>query len=130
MRRNITLKTLLLLSLFATGAAWAEWKKIDASDSKTFFLDLDTIQKEGNIRKVWGLNDNKQRDEHGAMSSRARTEYDCKNERFRITAMTKHSESMAGGKATIIPVNGNSEIWYDIPPDAFVYSFLKIVCAR
>ena len=129
MRRNITLKTLLLLSLFVTGSAWAEWKEISESDSATYYMDPSTIRKEGNLRKVWEIYDLKTREKDGTMSIRTRMEYDCKNERSRILASSEHSERMAKGTTTFTR-SGEPTGWREIPPGSAIDFVLKIVCAK
>lgn len=128
MQRSIILKTLLLLSIFVTGSGWADWVKVDETKAETFYIDPASIRKEGNLRKVWEVGDNKMREKNGTMSSRARTEYDCKNERFRTLAFSTHSESMAHGQ--IILQGKESTTWQDIPPQSVGDFILKRVCAQ
>lgn len=129
MRRNITINTLLLLSLFVTGSAWAEWKVVDETEKAFFYIDPATIRKEGNLRKVWEITDLKTRETDVAMSKRARTEYDCKNERWRLLALSTYSESMVKGKE-LFNMRGGPTDWSDIPPRTAVETTLKIVCAQ
>lgn len=119
-----------LLTLVAA-PAWAEWVKVGvANDGRfTFYIDPDSIRKDGNLRKVWEIQDRRQRDKDGVMSWRARSEYDCKEEQTRILALSKHSEPMAGGE-TLWSRHGDAGEWSDIPPGSIVESALKRVCAK
>lgn len=128
MRRNITIKTLLLLSLFVTGSAWAEWIKIDSMEVSILYIDPATIRKEGSLRKVWTLFNLKQRATDGTMSIRSRQEFDCKDEKYRFLTMTKYTGPMTEGK--MISNGENPSDWFEIPPDTSAESFLKIVCAQ
>lgn len=122
------MKTLLLALLLVTGPAWAEWVKIDSGDLRDFYIDPQTIRIDGNLRRVWIIQNLKERDKSGALSRRAREEYDCKQERYRVLSFSSQSESMAGGTALFEleePLK-----WRDIPPGSIGEAMLKIVCTR
>ena len=49
---------LVALLMLATIPAWAEWLKVEENDIGTvFYLDPATIRKDGDLRRVWGLQD-------------------------------------------------------------------------
>jgi len=126
MRTSIIKKKLLLALLLATSSAWAGWVQVGQVDSSDFYIDPETIRKDGNLVKVWQMSDLKKQTKEGVLSRRGRFEYDCKQERFRTLSITTHSEPMAGGETldSLTP-NGN---WLDIPPSSAVAAILKIVC--
>ena len=105
----------LLASLLLNGSAWAEWVKIDSSDSIDKYIDPATIRKYGNLVRVWEIHDHKQRNKEGGLSIRARTEYDCKQERWRVLSFSSHSGLMASG--TNLFQTGEETTWRDGPPD-------------
>ena len=130
MRTSVAKKSFLLLAtVLVTGSAWSEWVKVGESiNGSSFYIDLETIRKDGNQRKVWSVRDFKQRDNNGQMSSRSRDEFDCKGERQRMLSLTTHDEPMTRGKTLLSgQVNGD---WADIPPGTVVETILKIVCAK
>lgn len=129
MQTSITIKTFLLLLLFSTSPAWAEWVKVAETDRAIFYIDPATIRKEGNLRKAWEVHDFKTRQADGNMSDRLKNEYDCKNERNRLLAGSKHPESMGGGR-TIFNQSEESTNWNHIPPGTAAATILKIVCAQ
>ena len=61
---------LCLLALLAAPAR-AEWVAVSESNDLVAYIEPATIRKNGNFRKVWQVQDLKQRDEHGAMSRRS-----------------------------------------------------------
>lgn len=126
MTKSIT--TLLFALIFFTGSAWAEWVKIDESDSGSIYIDPQTIRKDGNFRKVWHISDLRQRFKTGELSRRSRLEFDCKNERFRYLSLSTHSERMAGG--TTLTLEGEDLGWTDIAPGTMRDTTLKTVCAK
>lgn len=129
MQTTVTMKTLLLLSLLAVGSASAEWVVVAESDSSTFYIDPSTVRKEGTLRKTWEVDNFKQREADGSMSSRMRIEYDCQGERTRGLALSKHSEPMAKGN-TIVSYGEDRRGWREIPPNTPANDILKIVCAE
>ena len=126
-RKSILLPLLLLL---ATGSAWAGWEKIGETDQKTIYVDRATLRKEGDLRRIWSIQDFKQRSKDGEMSSRMRSEYDCKGERYRFLGISTHSESMAGGKMLFSALEDLKEPWSEIPPESAGERILKIACAQ
>lgn len=119
---------LLTLILLATGSAWAEWVRVDETHIASMYIDPSTIRRDGNFRKVWELQDLKQRDKTGWLSSRYRIEYDCKEERGRILSFSTHSDSMAGGDTLLL--DATVRTWYDVAPNTPGETLLKIVCAK
>ena len=88
----------LILYLFlalSAAPAWAAWVEVGGKiDEVIFYIDPATIRKDSNLRRVWAIEDLKQRHKDGEMSRRALYEYDCKEERVRILSGTEHSDPM------------------------------------
>lgn len=125
---SIAAKGLLLASLLVTSSAWAKWVKVAETADANFYIDPASIRKEGNMRKVWEIQDFNKRDDAGRMSRRIKSEYDCKGERHRDLAISTHSESMAGG-GTIYSGSGINP-WSEIPPGSASEAILEAVCAK
>ena len=121
-------KLFLTCLMLLAGSAWAEWVMYAESSTTYHYFDPSTIRKDGNMRRVWLLNDFKQLAKDGTLSGRFRAEYDCKNERWRILAVSEHSEPMAGGST--MRSENDTNPWLDIPPDTFSEIIFKIVCAK
>lgn len=122
--KKIFLVCLVMLSC----TAQAEWVMYSETDKSIFFYDPDTIRKDGNMRRVWELSNEKLRDEKGAMSNRVRLEFDCKLERYRYLDLSAHSDPMASGK--VLTVEQGSGLWTGIPPGTVSATMLNIVCAH
>ena len=123
------MKTLLLALLLVTGSAWAEWVQVAERWDIVLYIDPETIRKDGDLRRVWQIQNLKQRDKNGEMSSRVRVEYDCKQERYKMLSLSTHSGPMAGG--TSLYQSSSEDIkWRDIPPGNLFEIVLKIVCAQ
>ena len=61
-------------------------------------IDRATLLSNGSLRRVWQLQNLKQRDRDGEMSRRALVEYDCREAKNRTLSLSMHPEPMAGGK--------------------------------
>jgi len=123
------MKKLFLVSLMMlVGSAWAEWVMYSKNEEITFYFDPATIRKDGNMRRVWALQDYRKRDTDGVMSRRARFEYDCKQESYRFLGISIHSEPMAGGK--VLLTGGEDNNWNAIAPSTNDEILLNLVCAH
>ena len=112
-----------LLTLIGS-PAWAGWVKVGEI---AFYVDVDTIQVNGDIRRVWELQDLKAGDSTAALSRRIWVEYDCKAERRRLLSLTAHSGPMANG-SVLVTLNRASE-WDFIASGATASAPLKFVCS-
>lgn len=121
-------KLFLVCLMMLAGSAWAEWVVFGETDTATSYFDPATIRKDGNMRRVWELQDLRKRGRGGEMSRRMRYEYDCKQERMRILGFSFHTEPMAGGK--ILLTAGEENNWGAIAPGTIVETILNIVCAK
>jgi hypothetical protein len=73
---------LLLLGVWVSGTARADWTKFDSVDTGTYYLDLDTVKKSGYIRSFWSILDYRlpQKTSRGMhyQSTRTHMEIDCR----------------------------------------------------
>ncbi len=125
MKKIIITCLIVLCSLSAV----AEWKLVAKNGIHTFYIDPVTLRKDGNLRKVWEVIDFETRNESGAMSVRIRSEYDCKQERYKFLSISSHSGPMATGN-TIFSDDEAEPKWNSIPPDSPIETKFSIVCAK
>jgi hypothetical protein len=124
-------KIIFALLMFISCSAWSEWVLVgtSADDDKKFYIDPETIRREGVLVKYWKLSNLKVRNKSGDMSWRSREELDCKKERYRLTSITTFSEPMLGGSMTG-HFNYPNDEWRDIPPGTLDAAKMKYVCAK
>lgn len=124
------MKKFILVCLLATSAAsaFAGWTRVAHTDLAIFYLDYETIRKDGIRRNVWGIQDFYARDKNGVMSIQLRYEYDCIKERNQILSAFAYSQNMADGPV-LFSVSPPSD-WRDIPPRSAFETILNIVCAN
>ena len=121
-------KLFLACLMMLAGSAWAEWVMYFETKTITYYYDPATIRKDGSMRRVWRIQQLKQRIADGEKSRRMRIEYDCKEERYRILSASIHSEPMAEGK--VIYSENKDNIWTVIPAASAAEAMFKIVCAK
>ena len=126
------MKNVALACLMAACAApaMAEWTKVgEVANYQVSYIDYDTIRKNGNLRKVWGINDLKSDDPMGFISNLFKMELDCKEEKVRILTMSRFHQNMAQGMPAIKVTPAYPE-WEFVPPNSQFSAILKVVCAK
>ena len=120
---------LALMSTVSFGAM-AEWTEIDQNPKFTSYVDLNTIRRSNNNAKIWVLRNYKSLTTSASgstyFSSRARNEYDCRDERVRRIDLSAHSERMATG-STVFSYSDGDE-WSSVVPDSIGEHIFKIAC--
>jgi hypothetical protein len=117
--RSVELLLLALLSLgtisngIAQGTAAdlrADWVVVGRAHTFTVYAHPATVRRSGGKATLWEIKDYNTAQMHDGepyMSQKTQTEYDCKEGRFRIIALSLHSGNLGGGKV----------IWSDPDPD-------------
>jgi len=107
--------------------ATTDWVKWSEGNEAVFYYDPATITKKDNFRRVWEVQDLRQRDEFfGALSRRLLTEYDCTAARTRHLYISAHAARLAGGR--ILVTNEATGAWRGILPKTSDAVMLLIVC--
>ena len=88
---------LALALVLAAAPVNAEWVKIGTSRTAVHYVDSATVRKDGNLRRVWAMQNMVEASEAGVRSIRALQEYDCALQRFRYVTVEAHTGPMAGG---------------------------------
>ena len=120
--KNVLFLILTMLSCPAS-AAWTQYSE---TSEATFYIDLDTVKKEGNNRIFWQMMDYKQISQDGDKSARVKIEVDCKKEMLNFldfAAFTGQNLSGAmSGQVTPQPE------WSHIPPGTPNAKLMRAVC--
>ena len=69
----------------------------EGADGTVFYIDRDSIKKEGSLIRVWELQDLKSKGPLDEKSRRVLVEYDTKNDRRRVMSFSFHGEQMGAG---------------------------------
>jgi hypothetical protein len=123
-----------LLIFTSTSLLAQQWTPIATSvDGTVSNLDLATLRKEGDIRRVWVLENFSEKkpsmflsDSSGVFSIRYRMEYDCKNERHKTLSYTFFTEKEA--KGTVSSKSDLPSNWVDIAPGTAAWKLMETAC--
>ena len=120
-----------LMLLLVSGAASAEWMYAGETEHHTFYVDRATIRKNGNFVKMWSLVDYKKAEVFGGkafLSRRTQEEFECKEEKMRLLAITTFSGQMLSG--TVNYTDNKTEEWMAVPPGSGAEALWKIACGK
>ena len=126
------MKYLLALLMLIALPAWAGWTFVANSNDippDKYFLDFETLRKEGNERRIWKLINLSPNDKYGWGSMRSRNLYDCKNDTVQILSQRIFAKPFAEGKEVETAQNSPGQKT-DIAPDTIGWLVLKEVCKR
>jgi hypothetical protein len=122
------MKYLIALVMLIAPPAWADWEFFMKDVKGTsFFLDFESLRKEGNIRKIWVKMELAAVNEFGWASFRQRAEYDCKEETKSVSSGDAFSKPNLGGNILYQVPKIAAQ---DIAPQSVDWSILKIVCRK
>ena len=114
--------------LLMSGLASSAWGAVYETKTAVHYIDPETVQKNGELRRVSTLQDLRQRGERGELSMRALMEYDCSRNRVRVVSATAHRGQMATGEITA-PVSKPAD-WIQIAPESAFSTTLRYVCKQ
>ena len=121
----------IALLVLSNRPAYAEWVEVGITDEAMVYADPDTIQRKGDVVKMWYLHDFKTTQtvlKKSYLSSRSQDEYDCTGARHRALASTSFSGHMGNGKVrSSYSIKGK---WEPVPPDAITQSLWKVACEK
>ena len=119
--------TLVALSMCANAA---DWVALGLADLGTYGIDRASIEKDGNMRRVWTMLDYRepQKSAQGKtyLSSRALMEMECAKRQVRTRSMALFSGHNLGGEA--LTSEGIFDQWQSVPPNSPVFTMFKVVC--
>jgi hypothetical protein len=122
--------TLLILS---SAPAYAEWMSVSKNESgTTVYVDPGTIRRNGNLVKVWELDDNETIRTSAAgisyLSLKVQSEYDCAEEQRRILASYGYSGQMGTGE--IVFSRPDPGKWAPVIPGSVGQSAWVFACKK
>jgi len=122
---------LMMLLAVVSNGAMAEWVKVGSNKNTAIYVDQTTIQRAGNMSKMWQLTDfntpNKDMGEE-YLSTKDQNEYDCKEAKLRRRASSQHSKNMGGGK--VVYSDSYTSKWKPVPPDSGLEILWKFACVK
>ena len=122
---------LTILLAAVSSSAMAAWVEVGSNEITTIYVDPATIQREGNMAKMWHLIEfkNAKKDMGEAYkSTKDQNEYDCKEEKSRRRAFSEYAENMGGGK--VVYSDTFTGKWKPVTPDSGIEVLWKFACVK
>jgi hypothetical protein len=115
------------------GTAYAEWELASGADSSklTVYIDRDTIQRSGQLVKLWQLFDYQTVQTvagDSLLSFQRYNEYDCAGERTRMLAYTWFSSNM--GRGRVVYKTTEAQPWASIAPRSIDQTLWRLACSK
>ena len=121
------MKPLFLASLVLTcGAAFAEWQFVGGNARADYYIEAESIRKDGSKRQVLEMLNLKTADSQGNRSYLALYEYECPTARARILRTACFDGPMGGGNKTAECLTPGD--WSHPGADSAALVKLKLVC--
>ena len=123
-----------MMLLSVSGAASAEWTQSGESDNYILYVDRATIRRNGNFVKMWSLQNFKTVQKSAAggesyLSVKEQSEYDCKEEKWRLLAFTWFDGKMGNGKVVVSDSDFRDK-WSPVGPESIGEILWKIACGK
>ena len=126
--KRLLLFSVIILSAFNIHAS-TQWVFVDSnSDNDLFFIDANSIQKNGDSYTFWTKVNNGKRDSRGNLSSKSQSTFNCRTREGTYRYIMVYDDTDNNGKLT------NSfkakDDWYPIPPGTVDWTIYKYVCNK
>ena len=123
---------MLLLAVWSGSAAAEVWVVVGKNEKFSAYADPATMRKEGTTVKMWDLFDYKtaQTGVGGKLylSAKRHLEYDCKDGRARVLALSSHAENLAKGE--VVAASSVSPNWSVVASGSADELLWKFACGK
>lgn len=129
-----TRKTILMLLLaFASASAAADWVWVGDTSDAGIYVDPGSVRRSDDVVKMGVLYELKRAvlsktNGNRYASQILQSEYDCRDEKWRMLSFSWHSGSMGAGK--MVEELTDSYKWESVPPGSGVAALWQFACAR
>lgn len=114
-----------------SGTAHADWIEIGKGSDGIYYVDPQSIRRNGNFAKMWYLTNYPAPVQVGRItfsSAKYQSEYDCYEETERGRSHLAYSGYM--GEGTLVYSNADEKKWTPLPPGSIGLTLWKIACAK
>jgi hypothetical protein len=121
---------MILLSVISSNAM-AGWAKVGSNENATIYVDAATIQRTGNMARMWQLIDFKttKKDMGEAyLSTKDQNEYDCNEKKLRRRAFSEHSKNMGDGE--VVYSDSFTSKWKLVTPESGIQVLWETACGK
>ena len=123
-------KAIFTLLLAVSLPAFGEWKLIDTNkDGDRVYYDPSTLERTGNLVRIWELSDLHALNQVGRLSYRTLMEFDCPAHRLQLIRSESYVTHMASGK--VVDTNDYEPAeWQGFNPGSLYEKTYKAVCTK
>ena len=128
----MTRMLLITLLVLSHGPVYAEWAWVDRNmHGMSAYADPDTIDRKGDLVKMWVLFDYKTvltvaGKSYG--SNRVQDQYDCADQRSRMLSLTWFAGNMGTGDIRFHDDEGHK--WRPVPPGSIIEALRNFACSK
>lgn len=130
MRLAASWLTAAVLGAGLSPANAADWAAVGLFEQGTFYIDRDSIAREGETRKVWTMLDYRQpkTNSHGQAyrSTRSLQQIQCKTQQVKTLSLAFYKGTRGAGD--VLSSEGVIQEWQPIPPDSVLAKMAWTVC--
>ena len=130
MRLAASWLTAAVLGAGLSPANAADWAAVGLFEQGTFYIDRDSIAREGETRKVWTMLDYRQpkTNSHGQAyrSTRSLQQIQCKTQQVKTLSLAFYKGTRGSGD--VLSSEGVIQEWQPIPPDSVLAKMAWTVC--
>lgn len=124
---------LMVLPAVVSGSVAAEWVEVGYTSVATVYVDPATIRRNGNLVKMETLYNLKtaivsMTNGKPYVSQKMQSEFDCKEEKWRMHYFSWYSRNMGGGE--MVEHVSDSYAWRPVPPGSGNEIFWEIACDK
>ena len=123
MKPHVHIAPLLITLTFPASAAWTY---VDRSDGSEHYMERGTLLRDGQIARVWEVDDLATPNQLGVRSLRSSTEYDCEKRQFRVVYLSGHSGRMLEG--TVVFASKVDDQWTPVLRDSLGELSMELAC--
>ena len=123
---------LVLILVVVSGSAVAEWSEIGGNNEVTVYIDPPTVHRSGDKAIIWTMIDyrsGKDFKNGKFLSTKIKSEFDCKKKQTRNVYMFMYSGNMGAGNVLYKGKNLNLK-WNPIVPEMVGDGEFKIACGK
>jgi hypothetical protein len=122
--------TSIFLLCLINQVAFAGWSEIASDHIASEFVNVETIERNTTIAKMWNMSDFKAPQEVGNgrlyLSSKALQEYNCLEQTKRLVSLVHYADGM--GKGQVVFMDNHPGEWKKIPQGSLGEVHLKAAC--
>ena len=129
MNKPFLVLTVLVSTVFSSSPSYAEWTEVGTHvDGHKYYVDFETIKKNGGYIYYWRLRDYIKPDKWGDFSSKVFQQVDCKLSKYIVLGDSYHTGPMGGGETSTSSNDPDTE-WSNIVPGSIGELVQKSVCS-